>query len=281
MSRTRHRLVASIGAAAVAVLLAAGCSSSTKVGGGTTVASTVPGGSSTSVAPATTAAPTTAATSAPTTAGPGPTAPASAAVLGAPTNLQATPSGGITLAGGFLCGDDPSIPGWVVDDCQQMPSFGDGLTSLVLHSAADGRLAVAVLFRSGATLVQRYGAAESGPGVWSAVTVQVGDFHFDDAAEVWIGYRYDGTGQYLDFDVLDPRPDGSVFLGGLQGLDHGVVRVHPGGASVQSAVYAASDPGCCPSTMLQREVTFSADQWWIDAGASYPAAATPPLTGNL
>ncbi len=147
--------------------------------------------------------------------------------------------------------------------------------------AADGRLAVAVLFRSGATLVQRYGAAESGPGVWSAVTVQVGDFHFDDAAEVWIGYRYDGTGQYLDFDVLDPRPDGSVFLGGLQGLDHGVVRVHPGGASVQSAVYAASDPGCCPSTMLQREVTFSADQWWIDAGASYPAAATPPLTGNL
>jgi hypothetical protein len=241
--------------------------------GATTVPSTV--------APVTTPAPVTVASTGPT---PGPTAPPPApgsTPLGATTNLHATPGGGITLPAAFACDYDPGIPGWNVADCQSMPSYNDGLIAMVLRQSGDGHFGVAVLFRSGANFVQRYWAEEPGAGTWSGVTLQVGDYHFDDGAEVWVGYRYDGTGQYLDLDVLDPLPGGVFFLGGVQGLDHGVVDLHPGGATVQDAVYAASDPGCCPSNMRQRTITFAADRWRIDAGTTTPAASTPVISGDF
>ncbi|MEI7548325.1 MAG: hypothetical protein WCK21_09750, partial [Actinomycetota bacterium] len=208
--------------------------------------------------------------------------PPGGSVLSAPTNLHHTSSGGISLAASFLCGGaDPGIPGWVVADCQQMPSFDDGVTTLVLKRSSDGHFAVAVLFKSGTHLQQRYWAEEPAGGTWAGVKVVLGDFHFDDAAEVWIGYRYEGTGHYLDIDVLDPRPDGSIFLGGLQGLDHGVAHLHPGGATIQLSVFGPSDPGCCASHVLRREITFSGQQWWRNIGTTYAVAAAPALTSDL
>lgn len=203
------------------------------------------------------------------------------AALGAPTNLVATPGGGITLAGDACPGFDPGIPGWTVQDCQYMPSYSNGVQVLVLRRNDDGRFAVAALFLNSGSWVQRYWAEEAGPGVWSSVTVIVGDFHFDDGAEVWVGYRYDGSGGYLDIDVLDARPDGSIILGGLQGLDHGQVDLHPGGATVATAVYADSEPNCCPGHFHLREVAFASGQWQIDSGTTYAADAVPPVAGDF
>jgi hypothetical protein len=293
---TTRRLVRSMAVVAGIALLAAACSDSKKItsgdssttvpeassttsadAGSTTTATSTTVAATTPATPAPTTPPTAPPTAPPTTAAPGPTG----TPLGAPTNLQATPTGGITLDATFDCSFDPGIPGWTVDDCQQMPSYNDGVTTLVLHRNDDGRLALAVLFKSGASLVQKYWAAEDGPGVWSAITVLLGDFHFDDGAEVWVGYRYQGTGQYLDVDVLDPLPGGVYFLGGLREISHGVVDVHPGGATVQTALYGASDPNCCPSSFLQQEITFASNQWVIDAGTTYPAAGAPPITGDF
>jgi hypothetical protein len=162
-----------------------------------------------------------------------------------------------------------------------MPSYSDGVTTLVLRRNDDGRFGLAVLFRSGSSLVQRYFAAEEGPGTWSAVTVQLGDFHFDDGAEVWVGYRYAGTGGYLDIDVLDPLPGGVFFLGGLQSLAKGGADLHPGGATVISAVYGAGDPTCCPTSFLVQEISFAAGQWRIDAGTEFPAASAPTVVSDL
>lgn len=201
--------------------------------------------------------------------------------LGGLTSLVATPGGGVTLSGDACPGYDPGIPGWTVQDCQYMPSYSNGVQVLVLRRNDDGRFAVAALFLSGGNWVQRYWAEEAMPGIWSSVTVMVGDFHFDDGAEVWVGYRYDGSGGYLDIDVLDARPDGSFFLGGLQGLDHGQVRLHPGGASVVTAVYADSEPNCCPGHFLVREVTFASGQWQINGGTTYAADAVPPVAGDF
>lgn len=271
----------------VVALLAAGCSSTQHLVGEST--SSVPG-TDTSLAESTTTTVAVPATTAPLATVPptvAPTAPtlpppAGGSVLSAPTNLEYTSPGGISLPAGFTCdGVDPGIPGWSVADCQQMPSYDDGVTTLVLKRNDDGRFAVAVLFKSGTHLVQRYWAEEADAGVWSDVKVILGDFHFDDGAEVWVGYRYEGTGQYLDLDVIDPRPDGTIFVGGLHGLDHGVVHVHPGGATVQSSVYGPSDPGCCASSLLQRELTFSGEQWWASAGATYPTASAPAVTGDF
>ncbi len=133
----------------------------------------------------------------------------------------------------------------------------------------------------GGNWVQSYWAEEAGPGIWSSVTVVLGDFHFDDGAEVWVGYRYDGSGGYLDIDVLDALPDGSFFLGGLQGLDHGQVDVRPGGATVVTALYADGEPNCCPGNFLVREVTFASSQWQIGGGTTYAADAVPAVVGDF
>ena len=292
---TSTRAAITVAAALGLLAVAAGCSSSRQVNGSaTTTGSSVPSSSEVaaeSSVPASTTTVLASETTEPPAPAPSPstTAPAgggggggAATALPSTTNLQATPGGGVTLPASYSCAfGDAGIPGWTTDYCQEMPSYSDGLMALVLHRNDDGRFAVVVLFRSGTNLVQRYRAEEEGPGVWADVVVELGDYNADDGAEVWVGYRYDGSGGYLDLDVLDPRPDGSFVLGGVQGLDHGVVDLHPGGATLQQAVYAASDPGCCPSTVRQRAISFSGGQWRITTGTDYPAASAPALTGDF
>ncbi len=296
MNRIRTR---SLAALMGIVVLATACSDSKQISGSgsTTPASTADSGSTTtssvaestttSVAPETTLAPTTVpatappATPAPTVAPPPP--PPGLSPLGSTTNLHYTPSGAVTLPDDFVCdGTDPGIPGWTMQDCQYQPSYQNGLTTLVARRNDDSSFGVFVLFHDGGYLTSLYEAYEPGPGTWDSVTVVVGDFHFDDGAEVWVGYRYAGTGHYLDLDVLDPLPD-HIFLRGLQGLDHGQVDVHPGGATVQTAVYGPSDPNCCPSQFKVQEISFAVatNDWRINAGTDYPADSTPPITSDF
>ena len=298
MRRTRLRSVA---LTAGALLLVAACSDSKKVTGvdpstttgesttsvaetSTTIAAT---GSTTTV-PVTTVAPTTPATAAPTTVaggGGGGGGGTGGVRLGQPTNLQAVSVPAVSLPSNYLCdGSDPGIPGFTLSDCQQMPSYNAGLTTLVMRSDTDGAYAVFVLFQEEGALRSLFEGYEPGAGTWDSVTVQLGDFHFDDGAEVWVGYRYAGSGSYLDLDVLDPQPEGpdfpatrEFFLGGVQGLDGGQVEMHPGGATVLTSVYAASDPNCCPSSFLVREISWAANEWRIDAGTVFPAASAPPV----
>ncbi len=301
MNRIRTRSLAMV---AVALVLAAACSDSKSISGadassstsssvasttssvGETTTTTTILGPETSLAPVTTLAPVP--TVAPTVAPP-PPPPAGGFVLGQPTNLQASVVPAVSLPSDYVCdGSDPGIPGWHVVDCQYMPSYEAGVVTLVAQRNDDGSFGVFVLFQEEGMLRSLFEAYEPGPGTWSGVTVQVGDFHFDDGAEVWVGYRYAGSGQYLDLDVLDPQPEPAdfpatrnFFLGGLQSLDHGRVDIHPGGATVLTAVYAGSDPNCCPSSFLVREVSWAADQWRIDAGTAYPAAAVPSVPSDF
>ena len=303
MNRIRTR---SLAMAASALLLAAACSDSKSISGASSSTSssvvattssvgetTTTIGSETSLAPATTLAPavTIASTVAPPTLPPlpPPPPPAGGVVLGQPTNLQASVVPAVSLPSGYTCdGSDPGIPGWHVVDCQSMPTYEAGVVTLVAQRNDDGSYGVFVLFQEEGMLRSLFEAYEPGAGTWSAVTVQLGDLHFDDGAEVWVGYRYAGTGQYFDLDVLDPQPEPAdfpasrnFFLGGLQGLDHGSVDLHPGGATVLSAVYGASDPGCCPSSFLVREITWAANQWRINSGTTYPAAGVPLVPSDF
>lgn len=296
MTSSRPRAIALLVAA---LLLATACSDSKKITGAdgtstsvpvTSTSSTVVDASTSTSVPAsvaeTTAAPTTVPAPATTAATPTTTGSGGAGVrLGQPTNLQAASAPVVSLPSGFLCdGSDPGIPGWVVEDCQQMPSYNAGVTTLVARSTGDGSFAVFVLFQEEGALRSTFEAYEPGAGTWESVTVQLGDYHFDDGAEIWVGYRYAGTGSFLDLDVIDPQPEGpdfpatrNFFLGGLQGLDGGQVDLHPGGATVLTSVYAGSDPNCCPSSFLVREITWAANEWRIDAGTTYPAASTPDV----
>ena len=198
--------------------------------------------------------------------------------LGQPTNL-APDVGTIFLPGDLAnCDSDPGMPGFHNSECVASPSFSDGLVVMVQQENGDGHYRVVVFFKQpgSADYASRFVATEPGAGTWSNVHVEVGDYNADDGVEVWVGYRVAGTGGYLDLDVLDPRPDGSFFLGGLQGLAKGRVDVQPGSADVISAVYAGSDPNCCPSTMLLQKIIPSAGTWRINTGTAYPTASAPP-----
>lgn len=280
------------------LLLASACSDSKKITGAdgtstsvsdSTTSSTVDTSTSSSVSESTVAAtttPTTAPAPATTTATPTTTGGGGGGVrLGQPTNLQTASSPVVSLPSSYVCdGSDPGIPGWVVEDCQQMPSYNAGVTTLVARSSGDGSFAVFVLFQEEGALRSTFEAYEPGAGTWDSVTVQLGDYHFDDGAEIWVGYRYAGSGSFLDLDVIDPQPEGpdfpatrDFFLGGLQGLDGGQVDLHPGGATVLTSVFAGSDPNCCPSSFLVREISWAANEWRIDAGTTYPSASVPDV----
>lgn len=179
-----------------------------------------------------------------------------------------------------VTGGDPGIPGWGVEECYQAPSYAGQMIVLKLYRRDDGRPGVAVLFPVGDHFEQRY-FAQFEPDVLDAISIFLEDLNGDDGVEAWIGYKYQGTGKYLDFEVLDPRPDGSFFLGGVHSIDHGRVDLHPGGATVRLPLYQLGDPNCCPSLVLHRIVAFDGTNWLINEGFEYFPATEPPLTLDI
>ncbi len=231
----------------------------------TSVATTIPA----TAVPATTAP----ATTTPATSPPATTAPSGLTALPTNTNLQ--PAAGLSFTvspGGDFC-TEFIPPGWVTEYCESFVALAN-FYAVVQREAGDGhyRVVVMVPTGSGNDYVEEYEAQEPGAGTWSAVTVVHGSFHFGtgpfggDAEGLWVGYRYAGTGGYLDLDVLEWFEDGSARRGALKELAKGAVDVRPGGAAVVSAVYAADDPTCCPSSFLRREMSWSSNRWRIDPG---------------
>ena len=54
-----------------------------------------------------------------------------------------------------------------------------------------------------------------------------------------------------------------------------------GGVTVRNALYASTDPNCCPSLVVHREVFFAAGQWQVDAGEVFDVSAEPPIEADL
>lgn len=246
----------------------------TTIGATTTVATVT-----TATVPATTTPPTFPTTLAPVV----PSLPAGSTVLGAPTNLHAD-AGTIPLPGDLAnCDADPGMPGFHNEECFSNPSFSNGVVVMVQRENGDGHYRVIVFFKKAGSndYASRYVAEEPGAGTWSSVHAVVGDYNADDGAEVWVGYRAAGSGGYLDLDLLDPRPSGAFFLGGLQGLPKGAIHVRPGGADIATAVYAGADPTCCPSSVLNQQIAHLGEQWYVTAGSTAPAASAPVVASDF
>lgn len=293
------RITRSLALSCVAVVALAACGGDDGVNSGDVVGPTTSAGVTTSAAdttvPDTSAVETTVAetTVAPTTEAPTTAAPATTATLppitistlppvvdalADNTNLQPSNAISFTLPpGGEVCADF-TPPGWVTDSCQSFVAL-ENFYAVVQREAGDGHFRVVVLVPDGgADWISEYVAEEPGAGVWSAVTVVPGSFHFGsgpfngDAMGLWVGYRYDGTGQYLDVDVVEWNEDGTATRGALKELDHGGVDLRAGGADVRSAVYGPSDPGCCPSQVRVQTIDYrpTVNRWHIDTGTLVP-----------
>ena len=112
----------------------------------------------------------------------------------------------------------------------------------------------------------------------SAVDLYIDDFAGIGFPAAFIGYRIDGSGQYLDFDIVQLEATG-LDVRGIRGIDHGNVAL-PAGAPgvVVAAVYADSDPNCCPTSMLHQNLAYVSGAWGVTDGTLYPTASAPGVS---
>ena len=110
----------------------------------------------------------------------------------------------------------------------------------------------------------------------TAVDLYIGDYAGIGHPAVFIGYRIDGTGSFLDFDIVQSEGGGALDVRGIRGIDHGNVGLpadEPG--VVISAVYSGDDPNCCPSNLLYQDLVYVDGTWSVNEGTLYPTADAP------
>jgi hypothetical protein len=272
--------------AGVALLALASCSSDKSISGAgasTTSSSSVVATTTTldptatTVDPtATTVDPTLTTVAAPTTVAPTPTVapPAPPAVgftaLGASRLVMLPEDGNVFSTSELVCSDGMSFDYGEVEQCVQQ----DGLLA-ISYRIPEAKRVVEVYQLVGSSWVEAYRTTEDYDFELTAVDLYIGDYAGIGYPAVFIGYRIDGTGQYLDFDIAQLEADG-LDVRGIRGIDHGNVGLpvdEPG--VVVSAIYADSDPGCCPSSMLYQSLDYVGGAWSTNDGTLYPTASAP------
>jgi hypothetical protein len=279
-TRTATRGLAGRSAALVTVaLLALGaCSSDRKVGGATATSSVATESTtttvvavSTTVAPAPTDAPTTTVVAPPPTAPP--TAPPAATYspLGASRLVMLPEDDNVFNVDEFVCENDSFFEFGAIEQCVQEDDL-----MVISYRIPEAKRVVEVYSRVGTFWVETYRTTEEYDFELTAVDLHIGDYAGIGHPAVFIGYRIDGSGSFLDFDIVQSEADGALDVRGIRGIDHGNVGMpvdEPG--VVISAVYAASDPNCCPSNLLYQDLAYVDGAWGVTAGTLYPTASAP------
>jgi len=124
--------------------------------------------------------------------------------------------------------------------------------------------------------VEAYRTTEEYDFELTAVDLYIGDYAGIGHPAVFIGYRIDGTGSFLDFDIVQSEGGGALDVRGIRGIDHGNVGLpadEPG--VVISAVYSGDDPNCCPSNLLYQDLVYVDGTWSVNEGTLHPTADAP------
>jgi hypothetical protein len=92
---------------------------------------------------------------------------------------------------------------------------------------------------------------DPGP-LYAGVTAKVADVTGDGHDEIVVGYRAEGTGEILDFDVVGADAAGAPQLLAHDTVYKGNVRTRNGHLVEYEPVYRRTDANCCP-TWIQRD----------------------------
>lgn len=272
----------SILVAGVALALAS-CSSDKSIGGAkASTTSSSSAASSTTLDPTVTtvdAAATTVAVAPTTEAGPSPTAPPTTTApsasgytaLGAGRLVMLTEDSNVFSTSELTCSDAMSFAYGDVEQCVEQDDL-----LVISYRVPEARRVVEVYVKVGSSWVENYRTTEDYDFELTAVDLYIGDYAGIGHPAAFIGYRIDGTGHYLDFDIVQSQGGGTLDVRGLRGIDHGNVGL-PGDEPgvVVSAVYATADPGCCPSSMLYQSLDYVGGAWSVNDGTLYPTASAP------
>ena len=133
---------------------------------------------------------------------------------------------------------------WIVRVARRDPAVPNGW-SVALTTAAQG----------------------TAPGpLFANVTGTFEDVTGDGFDDLVLGYRSEGTGHFLDVDVIAAAADGTPEVLGHDLLDHGVVRVRPGRLVVFTPEYRRGDGNCCPTWIVRSTVRFVDGNFQVDPG---------------
>ena len=118
---------------------------------------------------------------------------------------------------------------------------------------------------------------DPGP-LYAQVTAKVADVTGDGHDEVVLGYRSEGTGQILDFDVVGTDPDGTPRVLAHDQVYKGNVRTRGGRLVTYAPVYRRTDANCCPKWIERDDVTFRDGAFHVRRAWKIPTerARVPP-----
>jgi len=269
--------------AGVALFALASCSSDRSISGASSTSSGSPVASSTMLDPTATTVDPTATTIDPTltsiavdsttVAGPAPTsAPpvASYTALGASRLVMLTEDDNVFDVSELTCSEGMTFDFGEVEQCVEQ----DGLL-VISYRIPGAKRVIEVYSLVGSSWVEAYRTTEEYDFELTAVDLHIGDYAGIGYPAVFIGYRIEGTGQYLDFDIVQAEA-GGLDVRGIRGIDHGNVGLpadEPG--IVVSAVYADGDAGCCPTSILYQSLDYVSGAWSVNDGTLYPTASAP------
>ena len=259
---------------AVAVLVAACSSDSTKSAGTTTTvigATTIASGATT-VPAATSPAPTTTAAPPGEPAAEGPSAWVAGSQEGDP---EVTAEPGVcepfydAIAGGPYTVQRCGI--WNAQGGQRMWTVTLGVGGL-LH---------AYIWQQGApnNWLPVMRIVQAAPGVWDDINIVTGNIDTGENDELVSGIRIAGTGGYLSVNVVDIRSGNPRSMAVYNEIPGGIAALRPNnGVELWSAVYADTDPECCPSHFQQYALVAAGSDWFVVTGPSVPTGdpSIPP-----
>ena len=277
-STLRRRTAALLAAGALVALGA--CSSESKVEGATTTSSSVAASSTTVDASSTTVAETTTtaapvATEAPTTTAAAPETtsdPAAGYTPMGPSRLVMLPEDdNVFNVDDFVCENNSFFEFGEIEQCVQQENL-----MVISYRIPESKRVVEVYAKVDTFWVEAYRTTEAEDFELAAIDLYIGDFGGVGAPAALIGYRYAGSGGYLDFDIAQMGLDGVLDVRGIQGLDKGnVVQPVDEPGVVVSAVFGDSDPNCCPSNMLFRDLAYVDGAWSLTDGTLVPTTEMP------
>lgn len=121
---------------------------------------------------------------------------------------------------------------------------------------------------------------QPGP-LFAAVTAKIADVTGDGKPELLIGYRSEGTGQFLDVDVVSTKADGEPVVLAHERLDHGVVKLESGRIIQYTPVYEKGDANCCPTSIERDTIRWRDGTFHVERGPRTPTKKAQIPPGDL
>jgi hypothetical protein len=164
--------------------------------------------------------------------------------------------------------------GWTVAECntfnQTGPSGTNTAVALVEKKQGSGpsnawRAYILHFSQGKGTWLRDLAYADNNGYQVDTVSYVAKDMNGDGVNEVVFGFRMQGSGGNLGYDIVDRMFTG-VRVGAHRDLSHGQAKVATTGVTEWDAKYEGNAPNCCPTYIQQSKVSWNGAAWVLTTG---------------